>query len=228
MKKILSLILALALSIPLLGITYATTSSNDLPFDLNELQAVVEQYGFTIIDAGEVDGLGAVASYDNLDEFKEALNDQNIQQNMIISSPSEITSDTQLPEQGIQTFAAADFTGTGNRILGTLAFGLDLCANIEYTYYNVNNRKMFTGFTDFETYFDGFNVGYSFDLLSWYGTPISSWRIENNNHLIYTPTDEAHQYFCTWEGDVKWGVEVGGVLIGVSDYQWGYWVATEV
>ena len=96
-----------------------------------------------------------------------------------------------------------------------------MCATISYTYNMVDSLKYYTNFTDFVPYFSGLNIGYKFDLTTWTGTVCSDISYLDGQ-WYYVPASSGRGYYVTWGGNISWGIEIGGTLIGLSDYM-GSW-----
>lgn len=161
-----------------------------------------------------------VASFDTVEQFANAIETGDFWLPTIDTSsplPIEMAS-RDMDYEGNLSMRAY---GSGNRNLGNITTGLDLCATISYTYNTVNSKRYYTSFTDFVPYFSGVNIGYHFDLTTWSGT-VCSDVYYSDGQWHYTPASSGRGYYITWGGNISWGVEINGTLIGLSDYM-GNW-----
>lgn len=218
MKKVISIFLSLVLVFTVGTSALAATpiTSND-----QELYSLADEYGFEIEyiqhnTTRQSSNVTPVAKFDSVEDFKEALanGDYQLPSTMLSNSkPIEVAEGEISPESAISTRAVA----SGNRNIASIIAGLDLCATISYTYNTVNSNREYTDFTNFVTFFNGFNIGYSFDLTTWNGTVCSDVYYENGT-WYYVSASQGPGYYITWGGNLSWGIEVGGSLLGVSDY----------
>lgn len=190
----------------------------------DKLSVLAEKYGFEIefIDYENTrqdshSNFVPVACFDTVEQFAAALEngDYRIPQiDHLYTLPIEIPADSTVYSE------SDDFTrtfGYGNRNLGNITLGLDLCATISYTYNTVNSRRYYTSFTDFVPYFSGLNIGYHFDLTTWFGIVCSDISY-SNGQWYYTSASSGEGYYISWGGNISWGIEINGALIGLSDY----------
>lgn len=201
----------------------AINASAAAPSFEDGVYAVADKYGFEVeyiqhegARQATASSVVPVASFDTIEDFADALENGDFQ------IPS-VTNTNPLPievpaiSEEISTGSLTRASGSGNRNLGNITLGLDLCATISYTYNTINSQRYYTSFTDFSPYFSGLNIGYSFDLTTWSGTVCSDISY-SNGQWYYTSASSGRGYYINWGGNLKWGVEVGGVLIGMSDY----------
>ena len=224
MKRLLSLALAIAMTLLCAGQAFALTASSFEkavgPVDYTRLQSIADKYNldFELLDAKRADGLTIVAEYDDFDQFEEALS-KNYAERIMPQSTMEAQSFT---GAGVVQTSSTNLNGTSNRKLADVSLGLDLMARIKYTYFNnASNKRVYTGINSFETYFSGLNLGYSFQLLGWTGTPISKFWWEGNQPY-YTSASQSTQYYYGWDGMLTYTVNVFGNPISVSEYIWSY------
>lgn len=189
----------------------------------DSLSALSVKYGFNVeyIDYENTrqnshSTIVPVASFDTVEQFAAALENGEYRIPQIDNSfplPIEVPA-------GSTAYSASDYTrayGAGNRNLENITAGLDLCATISYTYNTVSSRRYYTSFTNFVPYFSGINIGYHFDLTTWSGIVCSDISY-SNGQWFYTPASSGEGYYISWGGNISWGVEVNGALIGLSDY----------
>lgn len=211
-------------SISSLFIINASAASLPLEDTLSEL---AEKYGFEVefIDYENTrqnsrSTIFPVASFDTVEQFAAALENGDFQIPRV-DNPNPLP--IEIPA-GSTVFPKSNITrayGSGNRNLGNITLGLDLCATISYTYNTVNSRRYYTSFTNFVPYFSGLNIGYKFDLTTWSGVVCSDISY-SNGQWYYTSASSGEGYYISWGGNLSWGVEIGGALVGLSDYM-GSW-----
>lgn len=218
--KIMSVITVIALCMSFF--TIGASAESTLKSDLSNL---AEEYGFNIdyiqpdysvISKSSTDYLPPVAHFDTVAEFEEALKNGEFAFLNMAEVPLPIEDSDSAVASDVSPIAVMA-SGSRNRTLTEITTGLDLCATISYTFTTKNSRTYYTAFTNFVPYFSGLNIGYSFDLTTWSGTVCSSIDYRDNR-WYYTPADSGEGYYITWGGNLKWGVEVGGTLVGMSDY----------
>lgn len=139
-----------------------------------------------------------VATFDTIEEFEKALEEGYF--NRTTNNENE-----PMPIKEIKDSNALSLptplraSGFGNLHLTQInsVFGTDLYATVSYNYNTVNGVRHYTSFTNFVPYISGVNIGYSFQLTTWSGTPCSSIRFDNGQ-WYYTVASSGPYYYIQW------------------------------
>ncbi len=227
MKKFIITFLAVCMlfgcSVNSIAAPYKSHASDVTNQEINKWKKTLDEYDIELESVGYLcKDVNVIASYDSWEEFEKDL--ENTFSKTSQSSAINMSSLKNIASTGEK---ATIYSGSGNQRLIDL-LTCDLYGTISYKYKYVNGKKNYTSINSISPYWKGVNIGYSFDLTYFYGTPITTGYYFSGGTFYYTPTSSSTVYFYQWGGNLKWGIEISGVLIGLSDYASGYSFGTSL
>mgnify|MGYP001025031586 CR=1 FL=1 len=221
LKRILSVTMVVCMLLGVSGTAFAANEDQRHSLSKSEtekLHSVANEYGITINSIGNLDDdVSVVAKYDSIEEFGLALaNTHEINTNPIMPSPANLAANN------IVTPNATTYDGT-RQITITKLPTLTFIGYIHYKCQLINGKRHATSLYKLTTSYEGLNIGYSFKLIRFYGKPISDFWYEGGK-AYYKKASISPMYYYEWTGTLKWGVEIDGVLVGMSKdlSSWGW------
>ncbi|SHI21530.1 hypothetical protein SAMN02745823_03485 [Sporobacter termitidis DSM 10068] len=222
-KKCLALIMSVCVGISLLTVSAQAIGTTSTPEQLKQLENISSEYGISIKEIKNSDKQEYAAKYDNIQDFEAALQAGKVGVSIVTpgQKPTKAIEHSDEKEIGNTSQITPLFSGT--MTVHLVSGGLyEINASMGYTYDMIGDFKYYTGFTAFTPYFEGIHPGITFDLISWYGTPISDFWFEDDGQFIYVPASSARMYFYQWEGNVNTTVSIGGISYVISQYAWSW------